>query len=149
MLTNWRYLLVGAAIVFVIFLLVQMRPALPLPAMDSSKLRAARDRVREATSPRAKAEALCEAGEIAAHAASKFRAAGYFMRAMRADPAWPGAIERAALAFHRRPRLLERVLWRQLAELPWDEEHRDAARAAAYALRDLYDRRLRDRIKAD
>lgn len=146
---DWRYLLVGAAVVFVVFLLVKMRPAWPLRARSSAEVRAARDRAREATTARGKAEALCEAGEIAARSALAVSSVGYFLRAMRADPEWPLAVERTARALARRPRLVERIMWRRLAEVPWDSEHREALRAAAFALRDVYDGRLRDRIRAE
>jgi hypothetical protein len=148
MLINWRYLLAGAAAAFLLFLVIKMRPSLPFRGHASEELKKARARAKEATSPRAKAEALCEVGVIAARTALPLVATGYFLRAMRADPSWPGAIERAAAAFHKRPRLLERFLWRRLAELPWDDQHRDVLRAVAYALRDVYDS-VRDRPRAE
>lgn len=146
---GWRHLLAVAAVLFLIFLLVRLRPTRgPKPAREAA-LREAKKRVVSATTPRDKADALCEAGEIAWEGMLRVRAAGYFLRALRADPTWPGAVERMAAALHkRRPRWLERVLWKRLAALPWDDEHRAAVLASAAALRDLYRTRIRDRARA-
>jgi hypothetical protein len=151
MAIDWRHLLAGAAVIFLAFLLVKMRPALGKGAASNGSLRAIKERARAATSPREKAEALCDAGAIAARQPWRLSAANYFMRAMRADPAWPGAIERATLALQkRRPKLLERILWQHLANLPWDEAHRAAVLVSVESLRGLYqETRLRDRGRAE
>jgi hypothetical protein len=146
---SWRHLLAGAAVLFFIFLLVKFRPVKGRKPAREAALRAAKERVLTATTAREKADALCEAGEIASEGPLRVRAAGYFVRALRADPTWPGAVERMAAALHkRRPRWLERVLWKSLADLPWDAEHRAAVLASAAALRDLYRTRIRDRSRA-
>jgi hypothetical protein len=151
MAIDWRHLLAGAAVIFLAFLLVKMRPALGKAAASSGSLRAIKERARAAATPREKAEALCEAGTIAARQPWRFSAANYFMRAMRADPAWSGAIERATLALQkRRPKVLERILWQQLANIPWDDAHRAAVLAAVESLRELYQQsRVRDRGRAE
>ncbi|NUQ75722.1 MAG: hypothetical protein HUU21_19435 [Polyangiaceae bacterium] len=146
---GWRHLLAGAAVLFLVFLLVQFRPARGRKPAREAALREAKKRVVSASTARDKADALCEAGEIAWEGALRVRAAGYFLRALRADPTWPGAVERMTASLHkRRPRWLERVLWKRLADLPWDAEHRDAVLATVSALRDLYRTRLRDRARA-
>jgi hypothetical protein len=150
MAIDWRHLLAGAAVIFLVFLVVKMRPVGGPRNGTEASLREAKKRAREAKTPREKAEALCEAGALAAAQPWLISAAAYFLRAMRADPAWPGAIERAASALQRRrPRVLERVLWRRLADVPWDDAHRAAVLAAAASLRDLYRTRLRDRTRAE
>jgi hypothetical protein len=100
--------------------------------------------------PRARAEALCEAGELAVQAGARWTAAvGFFLRAMNADPTWPDAVDRMVAALHkRRARALEQILWRRLAHVPWDGEHRAALRSAAAGLGHLHERDLRDPAKA-
>src|SRR5215204_3238738 len=71
---GWREALTGAAVLFVLFLLVKMRP---LPAgrrkLDAL-VRAARDRAHAAQSPRERALALGEAGTLAATEARRWTA---------------------------------------------------------------------------
>jgi hypothetical protein len=148
---GWRHALAGAAVLFIAFLLFKMRPAKRRgDAVAAQELRAARERVRRAATPAERVEALCEAGALAARGADRSAAAGYFLRAMRADPASAGVIERAVAALERpAPRVLEKILWRRLSLLPWEGPHRAAARAAAIGLRELYGERIRDRSRAE
>src|SRR4029079_8568478 len=115
--------LAGAAVLFVAFLVVKLRPRVGGRAALSAEVRAARSRAHAATDARARAEALCEAGKLSvAHGGRWTAAAGFFLRAMNADPAWAGAVEGLVSALHRRrPRLLEKILWRRLGHVPWDE----------------------------
>lgn len=150
MAIGWRTLLAGVSLLFLVFLVVQLRPVRGRRGGLNGEIRAARQRARAATSPRAKAEALCEAASIAAKKLFQRSAAGLLLRAMRADPAWPHPIELATSTLQaRRPRLLERLLWKRLSDLPWDDEHRAAVTAAALALRDLYRHKLRDSARAE
>ncbi|WP_438028767.1 hypothetical protein [Sorangium sp. So ce233] len=148
---GWRHVLVGVAALFLLFLIVKMRPARRRRDVLSAEVQAARERARRAATPRERAEALCDAGVQALHGGRRVTAAvGFFVRAMRADPTSARVIELASGALaRRRPRLLEKILWRRLAVLPWDGEHRDAARAAAVGLQALYRREIRDRNRAE
>lgn len=132
----WRPALLVVAAAFVVFLLAKLIPGGARRIRASAPLREARARLRAAKDDRERAEALCAAAEVLI--ASPFggaRGAAYFMRAMRADPAWPGAVQRAAAALApRRARLLHRMMWRRLAALPWDAAHRPVLLAIAEAL---------------
>ena len=149
---GWRHALAGMAVLFVAFLLFKMRPAQRRGrALAAEQLQAARDRVHRATTTGDRVAALCEAGALAASGARRTTAAaGFFLRAMRADPASPRPIEQAVAALARSaPRVIERILWRRLSVLPWDGDHRAAAVAAAIGLRDLYAGPIRDRGRAE
>ena len=68
---------------------------------------------------------------------------------MRLDPCSAVPVEEAVAALERaRPRLLEKLLWRRLARVPWDAAHAPAVRAAALGLASIYENRLRDPVRA-
>jgi hypothetical protein len=48
----------------------------------------------------------------------------------------------------RRPRLLEKILWRRLSVLPWDDPHRETLFAITGGLRQLYEKERRDLVRA-
>jgi hypothetical protein len=149
---GWRHALAGAATLFILFLLIKLRPTRRRRDALSAEVQAARDRARQASSPRERAEALCEAGTLAVRGGRRRITAGvgFFLRAMRADPTSAQVVDATVVALARlRPRVLEKILWRRLAFLPWDGEHRDATRAAAVGLRDLYRKEIRDRTRAE
>lgn len=146
---GWRHVLVGAAVLFLLFLVVKMRPAGVARPGLAADIRAAKQRARDATTPAARAEALCEAGRLAREGGRVAMAAAFFQRAMKADETSVEAVERTVAALSRRPRLLEKLLWRRLAHLPWDDAHRAAAKATVGALRHLYLRALRDSARAE
>src|SRR5689334_9787720 len=114
---GWRELVAVAAVLFMGFLLVKMRPSGKRRAALGSAVRAARERAHAASTSRARAEALCEAGELAVQAGARWTAAaGFFLRAMNADPAAADMVERSVAALRRRrARMLEQMLWRRLA----------------------------------
>lgn len=145
-----QLVLAGVAVLFLAFLLWRMRPGTPRRVAIGAEVRAARARARAASTPRARAEALCEAGELAVKDGARWTAAaGSFLRAMNADPTWPDAVSRLVAAFRRRrPRLLEKILWRRLGHLPWDEAHRPVLLIVASTLRQLYEKERRDRVRA-
>lgn len=147
---SWRDAVIGATVLFVVFLLVKMRPASSARAKLSADVRAARERAYRATDHEERGQAFCEAGELSAKQGRWTAAAGFFLRAMLAAPSDVRTIERttAALA-KRRPRLLEKILWRKLAHVPWDDEHRDVVRAAAAGLAHVYQGELRDGSRAE
>jgi hypothetical protein len=147
---GWREALAGAAVLFLTFLVLKLRPRGRAKSVEGRKLSAARRRAASATTSRERADALCEAGRIARDA-HRFRlSAAYFLRAMNAEPTDVACVERAITALERRrPRLLEKVLWRRLANLPFDTSHRGALTAAARGLEQLYRHRFRDAAKAE
>jgi hypothetical protein len=147
---GWQTVLAAVAVLFLAFLLWQMRPDGTRRGAVGADVRAARARALAATSPRARAEALCEAGTLALEGKARWTAAaGSFLRAMNADPTWPESVQQLALAFHRRrPRTLERILWRRLGHLPWDDAHRPVLLVIAACLRQLYEKERRDASRA-
>jgi hypothetical protein len=147
---SWRTLLLCAAGLFLLFLIIKMRPMARDRGAVPADVKAARARAAAAQSPRERATALCEAATLAAAARVRWTsAAGLALRAMRADPTWAHAVERTVELFEKgRPRLLEKMLWRRLAHLPWDDEHGEAVRAVAAGLQRLYTRRRRDADRA-
>jgi hypothetical protein len=147
---GWQLYLPGVAVLFIAFLMWRMWPGgLPQPALRAD-VKAARSRAHAATTPRARAEALSEAGTLAAGGVARWTAAaGFFVRAMNADPTWPDAVSQLVSAFRkRRPRLLEKILWRRLSHLPWDAAHRAALLVVTASLRQLYEKERRDAAKA-
>jgi hypothetical protein len=148
---GWREVLAGAAVLFMAFLLVKLRPTSSRRGALSPEVQAARSRAFAATDLRARAEAFTEAGALAATHGRRYTvAAGFFLRAMHADPAYPGAVLRMVTVLHkRRPRLLEKILWRRLAQVPWDDAHRKAVRAMVDGLSQLYGEQLRGAARAE
>lgn len=144
-----RHAVLAVVVVFVLFLLYRMRPS-PLGAargeLDQA-LGAARKRISASTTPRERAAALCDAGTVAAAARRYGAAAGYFLRALRVEPTWTVPVERAAEALEKRPRLLEKMLIRQLGRTAWDDAHRPVVHALATTLTAVYERQ-RDRVQA-
>jgi hypothetical protein len=145
-------LLVATAAVFLLFLSYRYRPTFGRvarrPAGDDVRL--ARERASTASSPREKAAAFVAAAQAASREPGGLTAAmGYYVRAMRADPAACDPITGLRdLLERKRPDLLESVLWHRLAILSWSGETALAARCAAQSLARLYDRKLRHRDRA-
>jgi uncharacterized membrane protein len=163
---TWQQLLVvGAAMLFIGFLLWKYKPTWPIQRLrregggqdgvhDAASLavaiKAARERARGATSARARAEALTEAAKAAALSADAMTSAmGFYLRAMRADPTFCDPVRGISeLLRHERPELLETVLWRRLSHLAWSGETAAAVKCAAEELVSLYKRELRNRDRA-
>ena len=137
----------GAAAVFVIFLVWKMWPSVRGPFQRrrsiDPRLPALREKASTASGA-ARAGALCEAGAVSLEASRQTAAFGYFLRAARADPDASEPIRGIVRALDRKPRSLERVLWRHLATI---DVRSSAARATLEALVSLYDR-TRDRTRA-
>lgn len=151
---DWQNIaVITGAVVFVIFLLWQFRPmrlrlgAAPRVAVDSM---AARLQARSAPDARTRARILCEAAQKAAAQPGGVSAAvGLFLRSMMADPSSPEPIECIRkLLIGRRPRALERILWKRLAVAEWDGDQRAVAAACATGLHDIYASRLHDRARS-
>jgi len=132
----WRAALLIMAGVFVVFLIAKMLPVGRAKRGNGLDLASAKAKIREAKTDRARAEALCDAG--AASMGQPFgatRAAAYFLRAMRASPAWAGSVEKATSTLApKRARLLEKILWRRLSATPWDSAHGEVVRALVTGL---------------
>src|SRR4051812_44085755 len=102
MAMGWQVVLAGAAVLFLGFLLVKMRPGRPRRGSLGAEVIAARARAHAATTPRARAEALSEAATLAVHDGARWTAAaGMFLRAMKADPTWSEPVQQVVRAFHR------------------------------------------------
>jgi hypothetical protein len=137
----------GAAVVFVVFLMWKMWPSVrgPLQRRRSidPRLPALREKAAVVTGAE-RARVLCEAGDVALEGARQTAAFGYYLRAARADVAAGAPIRGIARALGRKPRSLERVLWRHLSTL---DVRSPAARATLEELVALY-QRTRDRNRA-
>ncbi len=135
------WLLLSTAI-FAGFLLFRMRPSLSGRRGQSAiraALRDAQDRAAKSTTPRERARALADAGDACARSIARTNGAvGFYLRAMRTDPASEELVTRAAAALHRRPRALESLLWRRLGADTFSAERKPAALAALRALAQLY-----------
>lgn len=152
---DWQNIaVVTGAVVFVIFLLWQFRPvrlrfgAAPKAAVDSM---AARIQARSAPDAKTRAKILCDAAQkAAAQPGGVNSAVGLFLRSMMAEPTSPEPIECIRkLLLGRRPRALERILWKRLAHAEWEGDQRAVAAACACALHDVYaGGRLHDRSRA-
>lgn len=141
-----HWVLVGAAVAFVAFLLFRARVPLGVPRAQareaekqiaSAKARA-RDRSRSATD---RARDWCDAATVTLDVLRRpSRAASYALRAARVDPDHSQAVVLLARALGRARRLpaLERVLWRRL-----DGPRGNAWDAAFDALLALYEGPLR------
>jgi hypothetical protein len=147
--SSWVF--VAVAVAFVVYIAVQARPRWKARRELAAEVRVARDRAHAATNAHDRAMALCDAARLAAGAHRWTATAGFLLRAMRTDPTSAEAVQTCIdLLARPRPRLLEKVLWRRLAQLPWDEEHRDAARTSAAGLVRVYrGRRTRQPARAE
>jgi hypothetical protein len=109
----------------------------------------ARTRVESAATPADRARALCDAGDASGQTlGSPTSALGYYLRAMRTDPNSAEPVLRAARGLVRRPRALEKLLWRRLGGTPWEGPSRPAAVAALTELAAVYAGPLRNRSRA-
>jgi hypothetical protein len=152
-MTDWQNIVVIAgAVVFALFLLWRMRPGVGARSVRRVAREAiqARARAREASNPRDRSRALCDAADaFADQPTGLWPAVGLYLRALRADPTWTEPVERLrALLFRRRPRALERILWRRMSVIPWNAENRAVVALLANTLSDLYRSRLRSRARA-
>ncbi len=139
---DWQIPLLISAIAFALFLVFKMRPAVGADGRESAEaLREAKKRIEAAKDAPAKARALCDAGDACARLGRVNGAVGFYLRAMREEPRAKEIVERAATSLARRPRALEKLMWRHLAAEPWTGEGRDSALAALRALAAVYGRR--------
>ena len=144
--------LVAAAAAFLLLVLWRVRPALPWGERQRASreaLREARARIESSADPRARALALCDAADVmAGSVAAVSGASGLYQRAMRSDPHSAAVVGRAVAGLRGRPRALESLLWRHLAQTPLTSESREAARAVLDALRLLHEGPLKNAVRA-
>lgn len=138
---DWNVPLVVAALVFFAFLVWSMRPVLSssrVPRPKRGALREAKKRIEAAKTPTERALALADAGDVCAAIGRVTGATGYYLRAMRTDPASAEIVDRAARGLSRRPYTLESLLWRRLGAEAWEGASRPGAVAALRHLATLY-----------
>ncbi len=138
---DWNVPLVVAALVFLSFLVWRMRPALSssrVPRPKRGALREAKKKIEGARTPAERALALADAGDVCAAIGRATGATGYYLRAMRSDPASAAIVDRAARGLVRRPYTLESLLWRRLGAEAWEGASRPGAVAALRHLAALY-----------
>jgi tetratricopeptide (TPR) repeat protein len=138
---DWHLLLGIATGLFLLVTIWRFRPAFANRVLRPRRgaLREAKQRIEAAKTPEERALALCEAGDACAYSLGRTTSAiGYYLRAMRANPASSEIVERAAKGLARRPYALESLLWRRLGAEPWTGDARRAAEAALVHLGALY-----------
>lgn len=134
---------------FFAFLFFQFRPSARRARREVGlAIRDARARAYKAKSPEERSAALSDAAEAAVKAKRWVAAAGYFLRAMRGNPASAEIVARAGAGLARRPALSERTFWRRLAALPDDDAHRSAYLETVRQLASLYESALPDAGRA-
>ena len=144
--------LVAAAAAFLVVVLWRVRPARPFgPGRRASReaLREAKQRIEDSKTPEARALALCDAADIMVRGVGGASSAtGLYLRAMRTDPQSAAIVGRAVAGLSTRPRALESLLWRHLAQAPWTIDSREATKAVLDALRVLHEGPLKNTIRA-
>jgi hypothetical protein len=144
--------LVAAAAAFLVVVLWRVRPAMPFgPRRRASReaLREAQSRIEASATPAARALALCDAADLLTRGVGGASSAtGFYLRAMRTDPQSAAVVGRAVAGLAARPRALESLLWRHLAQAPWTPESREATRTVLDALRMLHEGPLKNAIRA-
>jgi hypothetical protein len=149
----WHHIvLVVLAALFALSLLLRYRPRLGRrrQAVPDPGIAEARARARGAKSPVERAQAFVLVAQRTGKRASGITAAtGFYLRALKADPTSCDAIAGlCSLLERRRPEMLEALLWRRLATVPWQGETLPVARAVAEGLARLYAGPLRGRDRA-
>jgi hypothetical protein len=141
-----------AAAAFLLVMLWRVRPALPWGdrrRASREALRKARARIEASPDPAARALALCDAADLMARGVTGGSGAvGLYQRAMRTDPKSTEVIGRAVAGLGHRPRALESLLWRHLAQGPLTPDSREATRAVLDALRTLHEGPLKNAVRA-
>lgn len=139
---DWQTPLLVSAIAFAAFMVFKMRPAIGDEGRAKvAALKEAKQRIEAAKEDADKARALCDAGDACAALGRANTAVGFYLRAFRADPRSMELVDRASTALARRPRAVEKLMWRRLAAAPWTGSGRPSALAALKALSAVYARR--------
>jgi hypothetical protein len=141
-----------AAAAFLLIMLWRVRPAIPWGdrrRASREALREARARIEASPDPVARALALCDAADLMGRGVTgSSGAVGLYQRAMRTDPKSAAIVARAVAGLAHRPRALESLLWRHLAQGPLTPDTREATLAALGALRTLHEGPLRNAVRA-
>ncbi|WP_394833139.1 hypothetical protein LVJ94_42225 [Pendulispora rubella] len=138
------YVLLGATIVFAVYLIFRFRPALSGLSRGGARsaaraaLKDAKTRLDAAKTDEERALCLGDAGDASASAGRTNGAVGYYIRAMRLDPRSAALIERAATHLEEHPHALETLLWRRLGAESWTGPTAAPAHAALRHLAKLY-----------
>jgi len=138
------YVLLGATIVFAVYLIFRFRPVLSTFSRSGSRtaaraaLKDAKTRLGVAKTDEERALCLGDAGDASASAGRINGAIGYYMRAMRLDPRSAALIDRAATHLEDHPHALETLLWRRLGAENWTGATAEPAHAALRHLAQLY-----------
>jgi hypothetical protein len=139
---DWQIPLLVSAIAFAAFMAFKMRPAFSDDGRaNAATLREAKQRIEAAKDDAAKAKALCDAADASATLGRVNTAIGFYLRAFKAEPTSKELVERAARSLAKRPRAVEKLMWRHLAAQPWTGEGHASALAALKALSAVYGRR--------
>jgi hypothetical protein len=149
-MTPIQIAIAAAAALFLLYVLVQVRPLASGAGRHASKeMSAAKKRAHEAKSPEERAAALTDAAVAAVRVGRSRAAAGLFLRALRASPERVETVGAMVGALRSRPALLESLLLRRVAMAPAEPSGADPAlEAALHGLADLYDgRRERGRAR--
>ncbi len=148
---TWQTLaLAVATAAFAAYILYQVRPRVGGKRMPlRTLLKAARARIDAAKDDAERATALCDAGDACAAAIGRSGAAlQFYLRALRLKPADADLLKRAIHGLSKKPRALEKLLWRRLGSEPWTGETREVAKLGLAALSQVYANGLRDRIRS-
>lgn len=133
-----RWALLGAVVLFVIFLAVKSRLARdPATKEARQKLARAKQAVREATTSAARAQAWREAAQIALDELERpGLAAAFARRAEREDPSNEEGLSLLARTMRsaNRHQALSKLLWRHLADEPLDSPRAERLMNELFAL---------------
>jgi len=130
-MTPTQIAVAAAAVLFLVYLVIQVRPLGRVRAASAADVAEARKRARAAKSSEERASALADAGEASVRRGRLRAAAGLFLRAMRADPRSAVIVRRVAAALSGRPELLEGLLLRRVAASNAEVHEGDPALEAA------------------
>jgi hypothetical protein len=135
-----------AAAAFLFIMLWRVRPVIPgRRRVSREALKEAKALAESASDPAAKALALCDAADLTPGTSG---ASGLYQRALRTDPRSAAVVARVVTGLARRPKALESLLWRHLAQGPIEPDAKDATRAVLEALRDLNDGPIGNVVRA-
>jgi hypothetical protein len=147
---GWQIALLVSALLFGAFMIFKMRPAVtPGARAMAAALADAHKQIEAAKDETARAKALADAGDACARLGRTNGAIGFYLRALREDPASVEIVERAGVALARRPVALEQLMWRHLAARPWSGSTHATAIAGLKVLRQIYSKKHRHHFRAE
>ncbi len=142
-MTPTQIAIAAAAALFLLYVLVQVRPLASRAGSHASKeMSAAKKRAEVAKTPEERAAALADAAAAALRVGRSRAAAGLYLRALRAAPERVETIPAMVAALRSRPALLESLLLRRVAMAPAEPAGHDPALSAALVgLAEVYEAR--------